>query len=336
MSEVRAAWATLAGEARTEPGWHTRRVHAGASCDIRAAIMAPGGAIALLFEVQSRSVPPGATLPVCVGFELVTETMVPGSGGQIRLCLSLRDTRFRTVFETLADDIVRVVASAASESSGVKALLVRLRTWERFVQRFGPGHLSDEQQLGLFAELRCLKSHMLPAMDTLAAIRGWRGPHGEPQDFRFRAAAIEVKATASWNPQSFRVSNLDQLDRDALEVLLVHHLTVDASSLSGLTLPDVVADLRATLSTADPVAASELDASLIESGYLDLHEPAYADRRYAVRSAAWFVVEGEFPRLTRGTVPPGVGEAKYSVMLPSCVPHSIDESTALSMLRGRI
>ncbi|MDZ5454437.1 PD-(D/E)XK motif protein [Labrys sp. ZIDIC5] len=333
---MRAAWATLAGEARTETGWHARRVYGGASCDIRAAISAPGGVIALLFEVQARSIPPGAALPTCVGFELMPEIMVPGAGGRVRLCLSLRDIRFRTVFETLGDDVAAVVASATSEASGVKTLLVRLRTWERFVQRFGPEHLSDEQQLGLFAELRCLRSHLLPAMDTVAAVRGWRGPHGEPQDFRFRAAAVEVKATASWSPQSFRVSNLDQLDRGALEVLLVHHLTVDVGSLTGTTLPDAVADLRTALGAADPVAALELDVSLIEAGYIDLHEPVYADRRYSVRSSAWFLVEGEFPRLTRDTVPAGIGEAKYSVMLQSCLPHSIDESNALSLLQGRI
>ncbi|MCJ2044616.1 PD-(D/E)XK motif protein [Methylobacterium sp. J-078] len=336
MSEVRRAWDALIGEGRTEPGWHVRRVHSVSSCDIRAAISAPSGALALLFEVQSRSIPAGAALPACVGFQLTPETMVPGPSGQTRLCLSLRDARFRTVFETLAGDVAGAVASAPSESLGVKALLTRLRTWERFVQRFGPDHLSDEQQLGLFAELRFLTSCILPFIDTGAAVNGWRGPHGEPQDFRFRAAAIEVKATASRNPVSFRVSNLDQLDRNTLEILLVHFLAVDPGSPSGPTLPEVVADLRAALANADPVAASDLDLSLIEAGYLDQHEPAYADKRYAVRSVSWFVVEAGFPRLTRSTVPPGIGEVKYSVMLQSCAPYMIDEATALGMLRGRI
>lgn len=252
------------------------------------------------------------------------------------MCLSLRDTRFRAVFETLADDVAGAVAAAPSELTGVKSLLARLRTWERFVQRFGPDHLSDDEQLGLFAELRCLANYLLPAMDTSAAVRGWRGPHGEPQDFRFRTAAIEVKATASRNPVSFRISNLDQLDRGALEVLLVLHMAVDTGSPSGRTLPEVVADLRAALAIADPVAASDLDVSLIESGYLDQHEAAYADRRYDVQSAKWFVVDEAFPRLTRGSVPPGIGEAKYSVMLQSCAPHMVDEVTALGMLGGRI
>ena len=204
------------------------------------------------------------------------------------------------------------------------------------MQRFGLDHLSEEEQLGLFAELYCLTTHLLPAMDTAAAVRCWRGPYGEPQDFRFRAAAIEVKATASRAPLSFRVSNLDQLDRGALEVLLVHHLTVDASAPLGRTLPEVITDLRTTLTAADPAAASDLDVLLIECGYLDQHEPAYADRRYAVRSVTWFVIDEAFPRLTRGTVPPGIGEAKYSIMLQSCTPHSIDEATALIMLGGRL
>lgn len=332
---MRQTWATLAGEGRTEPGWHVRRVYAESACDIRAAIAAPSGTPALLFEVEAQSIPPGAVLPACIGFELTPETMVAGPNGRLRLCLTLRDARFLTVFETLSEDVATAVAAATSEGLGVKALLARLRTWERFVQRFGPDHLSDEEQLGLFAELRCLNSHLLHVMDTGAAVKGWRGPHGEPQDFRFRAAAIEVKATASRNPQMFRVSNLDQLDRGPLEILLVHHVAVDAGGPTGQTLPEAVADARAALAP-DPVAVADLDASLIESGYLDQHETAYADRRYAVRSAAWFLVEGAFPRLTRGTVPPGIGEAQYGVLLQSCTPHGVDEATAMAKLRGRV
>ena len=125
MSEVKAAWATLAGEARTEPGWHARRVYGGSPCDIRAGIGVPGRTLALLFEVQARSIPAGAALPACVGFELIPEMVVPGPGGEIRLCLTLRDVRFRTLFETLADDVATSVAAANSEPMGVKALLGR-------------------------------------------------------------------------------------------------------------------------------------------------------------------------------------------------------------------
>ena len=335
MSEIRTAWSVLAGEGRTEPGWHARRVQSGSSCDIRAAIGVPGDTPALLFEVQAQSIPAGAAFPACVGFELAPQTVIPGPNGRVRLCLILRDSRFRTVFGTLADDVGLAVAAALSEVLGVKALLARLRTWERFVQRFGPDHLSDEEQLGLFAELRCLMLYLLPVMDTGAAVRGWRGPYGEPQDFRFNMAAIEVKATASNNPLTFRVSNLDQLDKGGMDILLVVHLAVDVGAPTGRTLPEAVADARAALSI-DPVAVSDLDASLIESGYLDQHEFAYADRRYTVRGAAWFLVEGAFPRLTRGTVPLGVGEAKYSVTLQSCTPHKVDQAAAVAMLQGRI
>ena len=330
------AWATLSAEGRSEPGWHARRIHVASPCDIRAAIAAPNGDVALLFEVQSRSIPGGTVYPDCVGFELMPETMVPGPGGQSRLCLWLRAPRYRAVFETLADDVAAAVAAAASEASGVKALLGRLRTWERFVQRFGPDHLSDEQQLGLFAELRCLMTHLIPMMDTRAAVQGWRGPFGEPQDFRFRAAAIEVKASASRNPQSFQVSNLDQLDAGPLELLLVHHLTLDDRAVSGWTLSGIVAELRVILAEDDPAAASDFDEALIEAGYLDLHRDAYDETRYALLNAAWFDVEGAFPRLTRATTPSGVGKAKYSVILQSCAPHALDEGTALSMVQERI
>lgn len=335
MSELRSIWAALGVEARTEPGWHVRRVRGGSPCDIRAAVAAPGGAVALLFEVRARSVPAGAAMPDCIGFTLTPEIITAGPGGQLRLCLSLRDARYQPVFETLAEDVADAVAVAPSEAAGVKALLARLRTWERFVQRFGHDHLSEEQQLGLHAELLCLERHLLPLMDAGVAVRGWRGPHGEPQDFRFRAAAVEVKATAAANPQSFRVANLDQLDPGARDLLLVHHIGFAVGS-TGRTLPEVVAGLRAALDTSDPVAAADLETALTEAGYLDLHEAAYAERRRSVRTATWFRVADGFPRLTSCTVPPGVAAARYDVLLQSCSGCAISEGTALQLLREGI
>jgi hypothetical protein len=95
---VAEAWAVLAAESRIEPGWHTRRVHAGSACDIRSAVRAPDGALAVLFEVEAKSIPPGAKLPNCVGFEVTLETISPGPGGRVRLCLVLKDQRYRDVF----------------------------------------------------------------------------------------------------------------------------------------------------------------------------------------------------------------------------------------------
>ena len=46
MVSVAEAWTLIAGEGRTEPGWHARRIHVGSACDIRSAVRAPDGIVA--------------------------------------------------------------------------------------------------------------------------------------------------------------------------------------------------------------------------------------------------------------------------------------------------
>jgi hypothetical protein len=333
--EAIEAWRALTAEARTEPGWHALRVLAGSACDMRVALRAPDGARAVLFEVAARSLPAGADLPSCVGFDLMLETISPGPGGRVRLCLALRDRRYSDVFSTLADDVLRTAATSPNEAHAVKALLGRLHTWERFVSRFGPDRLTDEQQVGLFAELLFLLTEVIPGMDAAAAVRAWRGPYREAQDFRFRAAAVEVKATAARTPASFRVANLDQLSLGTFEVLLIQHVTVQADALGGNTLPDMVRLVRTALLASDAAAASDFDAALLEAGYLDAHADSY-ERTFASLAKLWLNVTGEFPRLTRISVPTGISEATYSVALAPCAPYAVEADVARAMIKARL
>lgn len=333
MVTVSELWKTLVSEGRMEAGWHARRIHPQSACDIRVAIR-EDGVKALLFEVLSRSVPPGADLPDCVGFLLSFETISPGPGGRGRLCLVLKDNRFADVFAALAEDVGTAVSASTDEAAGIRALLGRLNTWERFIMRFGPGRLSDEELVGLYAELYFLRTEVVSIVDHASAIRAWRGPFREPQDFRFRSVAVEVKASAARSPASFIVANLDQLDDTVRDLLLVFHVTVDASSAGGDMLPQLVADIRAVIASSDAGAAIEFDASLVEAGYLDIHAEFY-DAGYSVRQAKWFKVADSFPRLTRGTVPLGITEASYGVSLEACQLHMIEAAVGRTAMRER-
>jgi hypothetical protein len=335
MVTVAEAWDLITGEARAEPGWHARRIRLGSVCDIRSAIRAPDHVLAVLFEVGAQSIPPGVDLPNCLGFELGLETITPGPHGRLRMCLVLKDGRYRDVFATLSEDVVSAVAAAESEAQGVKLLLGRLHTWERFVSRFGPDRLSDERQLGLFAELVFLNDEIIPAASAASAVMAWRGPYMEAQDFRFGAVGVEVKATAAKSPVAFPVSNLDQLDAGVLDALLVFHASVETDAAHGSTLPEVVARTRASLAASDPAAATEFDASLIEAGYLDVHA-VYYDRVFRVRDILWLQVQDGFPRLTRATVPSGIASATYSVTLDACSRYVVGAEEARRVLLARV
>lgn len=336
MSVVGEAWSTILREGRTESGWHARRVHQGSPCDIRGAVKQPEAIPALLFEVNSRSIAAGADLPDCVGFKLALEVIQPGPHGRLRLCLLLKDNAYRDVFEILSDDVATVVAGAASEVLGVRLLLGRLHTWERFVSRFGPGLLSDEQQLSLFSELAFLETDVIPIMDATSAIRTWRGPLRERHDFRFRAAAVEIKATLSRNATTVTISNLEQLDPAGAGTLLLLHDSVIIDEASGINLPDLADRIRSTLAVSDAAAASDFDLKLLEAGYLPAHAESYRSRKYQLAQQLWYRVSEGFPCLTRQGVPLGVTAAQYSVALSACAPFTVGADVARGELRAGI
>ncbi|WP_262299013.1 PD-(D/E)XK motif protein [Microvirga sesbaniae] len=318
MTEIESAWAQIAEEGRAKPGWHARRVRLNSSCDIRAALLCPGETPAVLFSVSAQAIPHGAEYPDCVGFTVEAQPIVPGPTGSVRLCLVLNEPRYRDVFGTLAEDVASVVANASGDSHAVRLLLGRLHTWQRFVTEYGTGSLSEEAQTGLVAELMFLETRMLPVVPADVAVRSWRGPYGDPHDMELPGHSFEIKASTGRDPATFRVSNLDQLEPGANRPLTLVHVLLDGNSESGPTLPEMVHRLRAAIAATDPAASIDFDASLIAAGYMDAHARFYTERRYLQRSERWFDVREEFPRLTRATVPLGVGEASYTVRLADC------------------
>lgn len=333
MNLVAETWREIA-PAPPDAGWRSRRLHPGAPFGLLAARRGGDDAEALIFEIASRSLPIGTSLPDCAGFQVVIEPIESGPGGRCRLCLVLKERRYLDVFATLAQDVVDRVLSSPDEATAVRAFLGRLNTWQRFLERFGTAMLSREEQIGLFAELHLLETEIQPRLGASGAVRAWRGPFGEPQDFRTGSLAIELKATSAISAVSFPVSNLEQLDPGTATSLLLCHVALVENTGGELSLPDLVQRLRTQLSSVDPGAAVEFDAALIEAGYLDIHSATYADRRFAVRKISWYEVREGFPRLTLASVPVGVTASRYTVSLASCAPFEIGKEEAVILIEA--
>lgn len=334
MNLVAETWREIA-PAPPEAGWQVRRLHPVTPFGLFAARRGGDNAEALIFEIAPRSLPIGTSLPDCAGFQVGIEPIEAGPGGRCRLCLVLKDRRYLDVFATLAQDVVDRVLASPDEATAVRALLGRLNTWQRFLERFGTATLSREEQLGLFAELHLFETEILPRLGAAGAVRGWRGPFREPQDFRLGTLAIEVKGTTAIAAASIPVSNLEQLDHGTASSLLLWHVTLLENAGSDRSLPDLVHKLRSQLSSVDAGAAVEFDAALIEAGYLDIHSASYADRRFAVRKINWYEVREGFPRLTLASVPDGVISGRYTISLASCAPFEIRAERALSLIETR-
>ena len=112
----------------------------------------------------------------------------------------------------------------------------KLADLERIQSRGGRAALRSTRSRISVAEIS-------PASNRASCFRQYSD--GCPPSMRLMATAfLTLLALASRSNWVFRVANLDQLDPRVRDLLLVFHVVVDANSMAGGTLPQLVADSR--------------------------------------------------------------------------------------------
>jgi hypothetical protein len=333
MPVVKDAWQLLRAEGRTEPGWHVRRIHTGAATPIYAALQLPEETKGIIIQIKARFIHAANTFPSSAGFEVSLETIAAGPNGSVRICLRLTEQRYENVFAVLAEDVASSVAGAGSEVAGLAAMIGRLNTWQRFLKQHGEGVLSNQEQVGLFAELTVLRNLLADGLTASDVVTAWRGPWGGAQDFILTTCAVEVKATVSSNPNSIDISNLAQLENRTLPSLILRHLTLTRRS-TGETLPEIVDSIETLLAATDPSASLRFGDSLLEVGYLETHRTEYNNQRYAIHQDRQFLVQNDFPRVLADDLRTGVTACSYSIHISACLPYIIDSFWAAQIVHG--
>ena len=175
--------------------------------------------------------PRAPTFPSASGLNSGLRRSIPGPEWPLRLCLVLKDPRYRDVFGTLGEDVAGVVAGAATGGAGHEAAArtppylgalhqqVRARSVCRTSSRsaFSPNSIS--------CGTRSFSCHAAPAaVRCLARSLSWRRKTSGSGRSRSRS-----RPGVSEPRTPFRSSNLDQLDRGAaLDALILYHVTIES------------------------------------------------------------------------------------------------------------
>lgn len=234
--------------------------------------------------------------------------------GRWSLRIVLNEPQLLPVFAALCRDIIAFTRVGVAESRLGAAVIGRIDRWRNLLERDATG-LGEFTLQGLIGELLVLEGELLPTLTPMAAVAAWTGPHGTPQDFLLPSGTrIEVK-TIGRDADTVRVNGLAQLDANSDPLVLIVARTEVTGALApgAVTVPILVSRLRARLAE-DPDAVVAFDAALRGVGWHDhpLHD-GFALRPLALEA---YEVGPQFPRLTRATVPEGVEEADYSIVLP--------------------
>lgn len=330
MSTIEEAWTALREERRSEPGWHLRRVHAKAPCEIFAGLHQPDGAPGLVIEVGVSAVSSTIRMPKSVGFHVEATLLGHSHTGRVRIVLSLAHAAYATVFAVLCLDTAEHAAAQADERSAVSGFVGRLHVWQAFMAKHGPDGLSETAMIGLMGELEVLTNHLAPLLGLERALGTWSGPRGEPNDFSLAGGYLEVKATARQAPGSLSISNADQLDIERGRILLAH-LRFRASP-DGETLTGMVEAVRSRLAEEAPAVIPQFTALLLAAGYVDAHRENYV-LRLVPDGLQLFEVTTDFPHIAPSELRAGILDCTYAIDLGACASWAMPAS-ALASLSG--
>ena len=239
----------------------------------------------------------------------------------------------RDTFSFLCENLINSVKDSDTDEAMIKSVISQLDKWRNLFDKAGSEGLSPAEQQGLYGELGFLKKliskNVFPASEVLDY---WVGVDAAQRDFMGDAWAVEVKTTATSNPQEVTINSERQLDETLFDNLYLYHCSVETTKRNGETLPDRINKLRRSLEN-EPAALSKFNEKLITAGYFDEDEALYAFRAYKLRDESIYRVEGDFPRIKESDLRGGVGNLTYSIVLSACAAYRQSEATVFSTIK---
>lgn len=297
-------------------GRMVRRIQPESAVDLYVSVDARGGGgrsrRALELQVPDAAL---EGLEIRGGTRDVSQVVEDRGAGRSALLLGLEQSDARDLFAALCTDVAGATAPKTSADEAVTAWTGRFEKWRRMLQGSAQG-LPPRRQRGLYAELLSIREHLAPEVGIDEAIRAWKGPDGAPRDFELGGMGVEVKSSAANEPQVVLIHGERQLDDSGLDTLVLVHQSLEVLRDAGESLPRMVSAVRHA--AEGHAEAGTLEDRLLQSGYVDVHEPLYRRTGYEIRRTSLFHVHGDFPRITEDDLRDGVGAVRYSLAIDAC------------------
>ena len=320
MTRTEEIWKSLrsgtdGGPVPPGDGWQLVRIDPQHPFDIYAGIDGSGAAV---FALSVSVRPPSIT----DGSEALTYFTMPRAGGRSLMGLRLGGAALESVFGRLCQDLADAAAGVGTETALVALFRARLKLWKRLFRDGSPGLLKKHQIRELIAELLALADLVDASPEQpLQPVTCWKVP-GSAQDFVFPDRALEVASVAP-GADTVDIASVLQLDAPVPLTLRVCVLRESVPADPGaLTLPLLVSRTGQMLDGV-PGARAALCDRLLAAGYVE-HEYYRSIAFVPLETRDHAVLDG-FPRLVRTTLPAGIPDATYTILLSSIEAFQIPE-----------
>lgn len=238
------------------------------------------------------------------------------------LSLTLQDLKFEEVFFKLTDDVHARTRKSATPAMALERAISVFEEWRRLMRPKTRAQLSLDELRGLVGELWLLLNHFADEMTVSAAVEGWLGPLGLPQDFHYPSAGYsEVKSIGPATVQ-VRISSEHQLDAQPLRLHVLTVPTVTESTPGAITLALLVSNIQNKL-LASGDSSDPLEERLKRLG-VDLNDSYYGEMWFLIERFATYNVGPDFPAVRASNLPNGVNRVSYQIELVTIQDHMID------------
>lgn len=196
-------------------------------------------------------------------------------------------------------------ASIEPEKDIVKIVLETLNEYKEYFKGT-TNPLSEIEQQGLFGELSFIIENIDNNKDI---INNWEGIVKNKHDFVFDKKSIEIKTTRNQTKLEIKISNENQLDNSYMNELNLVVYRLEKVNV-GKTVYDLYKEIIEKIS---PEHINEFRAKIIKSG-LNVNEVEDLIKFRLVEKYE-YVVDDNFPKITKDDLKPGVHDVKYTIVL---------------------
>ena len=168
------------------------------------------------------------------------------------------------------------------------------------------------RQKGLIGELLHLQE-IIPEKGINNSIISWVGPDGADQDFIFEDSWDEIKEV-SLASDTVKISSFEQLLQEKPGTLSVYVLERTTPGKDRIQLTGLVSDLRDKLSQSERLLDA-FNLKLFKYGYRDSDTEEYDHYSFRFIERKDFIVDDNFPKLTKNNVPTEITSGEYNISL---------------------